>query len=104
MLIPFLFLQHIRFNFVLTDDHLSISAIDANLSTWVLTKHKILSRNMQVRMAGEMWVRLGGDGRPTLHFNGNSGTYRPLPAHGAEFAATMRGLFGHRLQLLQVDL
>lgn len=67
-----------KYNFVLTGDRLIVIKIAGrnSLIDWVLSKHVLMSQySDDVRMAGEIWKDANG----VIHFNINSGTYKPGP-------------------------
>lgn len=65
-----------KYNFVVTGDRLIVMKLDIRSSgvDWVLSKHVLMSNYAKdVRFAGEIWKTADG----TMHFNNNSGTYKP---------------------------
>lgn len=73
-----------KYNFVLQGDSLIITRINVynKLADWVLSKHLVISNySDDVRCSGEFWK----DQQGVLHFNDDSGTYRPK-------TETMKGL------------
>lgn len=65
-----------KYNYVLVGDKLIVLQLKAGKRylRWLMTKHLIISHySSDVRMAGELWKTADGK----LHFNLNSGTYKP---------------------------
>lgn len=65
-----------KYNFVLTGDRLIVMKLELGneKADWVLSKHVLMSNySSDVRLAGELWKSADG----TIHFNNNSGTYKP---------------------------